>query len=1017
MRDLINVGPYDTRRDDAAFLGLDMDAVSRKLDQHLSPKTPVALGPSVVVDREFGADFWYRATAALYPRRVVGLSEHTLELASSGASSKDGVLLGRINDGRSLRLVGPTDPHAAVAGITTSHFDGTSILAGATSVYGLGALVLLLCRQRSSVPLATLAGALIWATAAHTGTWLQMSVPWSFVATLGLGGAVLHLATHATSRPGRVDRAPDAGVNPWSIVPLVIVVLALLRGAQVPVTEWDGRFVWLFHAKQLFFRGFLDLAESLALGPLQPTYPLLTPSLFVAGSSWSGAFNERTAVILGLAFHAVIIGAIYRIAALDLGSFRAALFTSLVAGPTLGWTAEAYADGLLASLLVLQFLALGNKEDEPLGWLAMACAALTKREGLILAVIVILTRGRWRDLKPMAPALFPAALHLMWCRFAGLSHELDAPRMPVDLPDLVARTILILRKSAGVVTRNANYLFAGAALMAFVPRRPRHPWTQAARSSLATSLFSGTFILVTFLLTPQPLRWHLDTALPRLTLHPSMFALLGSFLISGSSREGSESARLKRRALEVAWALQRHLAAPWRRAPISSHREEVGFPDFPLSFPSRTRLGGDEDLGYGYLDRWRRSMREIVSPAGADGTRIQLFSFNAPDTPPPTHPHVMVDARNLTIDFGEIGRRSEPKHRPGYLRATGAFADYRKGALIAEGFAASPPDPDAFPRDHLRDIFGALTVVERAPASDQVISDPCLVMTREPHEYTNLFHAHTDWLSAFTAVRLLDLEEFETRVLLLDRHPSGPLDASLRRLFSRAHAVSRLDDFGSQRVLFRRAIFVSPGYSSVLWSRQYASDPGAPVGFLQDYGRYFRSAFGPVTDTARPGPVRVTLLVRRPYPGKGPVLMRRFESELSLLNALQSLPDVAVRAVDPAAFSLPEQTRLATETEILIGAHGAGLAHTFALPSHGAVVEIVAAPAASTYRLFPNIAAWTGRECRRIECPEIFGLRGSVMRPNPEALRECVRDLLPGVSAGRLAAPPLVTSAAENEED
>ena len=130
-------------------------------------------------------------------------------------------------------------------------------------------------------------------------------------------------------------------------------------------------------------------------------------------------------------------------------------------------------------------------------------------------------------------------------------------------------------------------------------------------------------------------------------------------------------------------------------------------------------------------------------------------------------------------------------------------------------------------------------------------------------------------------------------------------------------------------------------------------------------------------------------------------MLRQFCREEALANALRSIPGLAVEVVDPASLSFSDQMRMAMNAEILIGAHGAGLAHTFAMAEHGALVEIVASPAASTYRLYPNIAGWTGRLFQRIEAPETFGLRGSWLDPDIDRVRECIRDLAQQVEARR----------------
>lgn len=53
---------------------------------------------------------------------------------------------------------------------------------------------------------------------------------------------------------------------------------------------------------------------------------------------------------------------------------------------------------------------------------------------------------------------------------------------------------------------------------------------------------------------------------------------------------------------------------------------------------------------------------------------------------------------------------------------------------------------------------------------------PTLLLTREIEEHANVFHTMTDLLNAFLSLRVLGWESDFFQVLLLDSHPTGPLD-------------------------------------------------------------------------------------------------------------------------------------------------------------------------------------------------------------------------------------------------
>src|SRR5262245_30077396 len=74
--------PYGPRRA-AALSGFDLESVALEVDRRLAPASVVSLGRTITSTGDFGATFWYTATYALYPRRVVPWSANTLEVGAA----------------------------------------------------------------------------------------------------------------------------------------------------------------------------------------------------------------------------------------------------------------------------------------------------------------------------------------------------------------------------------------------------------------------------------------------------------------------------------------------------------------------------------------------------------------------------------------------------------------------------------------------------------------------------------------------------------------------------------------------------------------------------------------------------------------------------------------------------------------------------------------------------------------------------------------------------------------------
>lgn len=89
-----------------------------------------------------------------------------------------------------------------------------------------------------------------------------------------------------------------------------------------------------------------------------------------------------------------------------------------------------------------------------------------------------------------------------------------------------------------------------------------------------------------------------------------------------------------------------------------------------------------------------------------------------------------------------------------------------------------------------------------------------------------------------------------------------------------------------------------------------------------------------LADTENHDRLRITYVTRKPP--------RCLDSEVetSLLQHIQSMPDVELHVVDFAKMTFHEQIRQVAHTDILIGVHGNGLSHLLFLPPNSSVIEL-----------------------------------------------------------------------------
>ena len=121
--------------------------------------------------------------------------------------------------------------------------------------------------------------------------YLLMLLTGSTAWTLAAGG-VLALAGVALAVLRRRSFPLPRDRRGW-LLALLVLALALVTVVMNPLEDWDGRSIWFFHAKMIFFGGGLRPEVGLAAIPVaQPHYPLLLPGLAAQVGAVVGYWNE-----------------------------------------------------------------------------------------------------------------------------------------------------------------------------------------------------------------------------------------------------------------------------------------------------------------------------------------------------------------------------------------------------------------------------------------------------------------------------------------------------------------------------------------------------------------------------------------------------------------------------------------------------------------------------------------------------------------------------------------------------
>ncbi|KAK2077117.1 hypothetical protein QBZ16_004751 [Prototheca wickerhamii] len=408
-----------------------------------------------------------------------------------------------------------------------------------------------------------------------------------------------------------------------------------------------------------------------------------------------------------------------------------------------------------------------------------------------------------------------------------------------------------------------------------------------------------------------------------------------------------------------------------------------------------------EHFGSIWLQRWNAVAElDCVPPATPHGaghaSRVICRRRHDEHMPAASAPHSLCDLENVVIDPSLAPRAPCPRHRPGYMCTSRTYHRYDPGSFrVRCAWGGGAFNASRYSRDHGRDIFEAVSA--GADASEDVTqaptaaSLPTLLVTREIHEHANLYHTLTDLLNAHVTLRVLGWTRWS--VLLMDDHPAGGMDEFWARLEAagRGEAVGEAAAVGGGRrpTRFLRAAVPPPGYSSLLFAHLYEDNSCAEnTELFRGFRLFILELFGIrdkggrdggaslkelSTKGAAPAPLRMTVISRRLGP-KRRRLARRIANEDALLAALRSLGpldgrSVEAELVDMGALSLGAQLRLVQQTDLLVGMHGAGLAHALLARPGSALLELWP-QRDGIWRCYEHFAEWAGLEYGRWANPD-----------------------------------------------
>jgi hypothetical protein len=239
-------------------------------------------------------------------------------------------------------------------------------------------------------------------------------------------------------------------------------------------------------------------------------------------------------------------------------------------------------------------------------------------------------------------------------------------------------------------------------------------------------------------------------------------------------------------------------------------------------------------------------------------------------------------------------------------------------------------------------------------------STPTLFVRRDCNAPYNPFHCAADLVNAFMITRMYDIKLTELRIFFLDDSPETILWAAWREI-GRGGVYTKpqwKEAFGSGGdMALRKAILAIPSGSNMIWKDGWVLSPcphASPV--LRQFNHLAAHAY---VDQAQQAVRKAPKIV---FASRANARYRKITNEAEIAAALRvAFPGVEVVRVDLGTLSFEAQVQLTNSATLLMGMHGAAMAHILFIsdPSQFAVLEMFASASDRPY-LYTNQAKWVG---------------------------------------------------------
>ena len=296
--------------------------------------------------------------------------------------------------------------------------------------------------------------------------------------------------------------------------------------------------------------------------------------------------------------------------------------------------------------------------------------------------------------------------------------------------------------------------------------------------------------------------------------------------------------------------------------------------------------------------------------------------------------YLKIDSTKIT--HGAVG--GEPLNSVIGREEEAEFPTYLPGAFSTPTTVRF--EPRSMARDYwyyLLDVFMALDVHGKAARTcDVMLPGVSLLITR--YEYVDMYHSLKDWWNAFM---VLPEGKKVDRVIFLDSHAQGYLDPVWKDLFG--EEVIHVNALEHDATCLETAVFVPPGYSSVLWplGREYVGNRCTAMS--QAFVNFVVKGYG--LQDLRLQNNTILILDQAPHlihPRSNLTGVVYDNSRLLDIQAklMDETDAISVQIVDMHKLSFRSQLKLVRQAHILLGFHGSQMSHCMFLQEGATFMEI-----------------------------------------------------------------------------